>query len=285
MNIAESLDWASQELKGLSSARLDAGILLSHYLRVSRSYLYTWPEKAVPESIQEKYTQAIFRRKQGEPVAYITGEKGFWSLTLTVTSDVLIPRPETELIIESVLSDFSDKENLSILDLGTGSGAIAIALAHEKKHWHITASDISEKALGVAKKNIERYQLKNIQLIGSDWYDAIGEKKFEVIVSNPPYIDEKDPYLCGSTKFEPRSALISADNGLSDIKKIIEEAKKYLSETGVLYIEHGFQQAKAIRNMFKSAGFVDVSTYQDLSGLDRMTNGLIQNLSSTGEGV
>jgi release factor glutamine methyltransferase len=267
----DALKEAQQLLQNVENAQLEAEILLAHVLQKSRSYLLTWPEKILTETDQERFFALIKKRQQGEPIAYLTGHREFWSLDLLVTPAVLIPRPETELLVELTLQQVKD-ERACIADLGTGSGAIALALALERPSWTIFATDQSEAALEVAKQNAKRLNVGNISFHHGEWFHALPQKKFHAIVSNPPYIAEEDVHLSeGDLRFEPRKALIASEEGLKDLKEIILQGKNYLISQGVVILEHGFNQGKDVISIFRKAGYTDVSTYQDLAGLDRVT--------------
>jgi release factor glutamine methyltransferase len=216
----------------------------------------------------------INRRINGEPVAYITGRRGFWSFDLQVTPDTLIPRPETELLVELALAYIHPNLASQVLDLGTGTGAIALAIAHERPNAHVLAVDYSEAALAVAKNNATELKIRNIEFIQSDWYSNIVSQRVDVIVSNPPYIEAADVHLQqGDLRFEPVQALTSGTDGLDAIRIIIAGAKNHLNPHAWLMIEHGWNQAEAVRNLFAQSGFVEISTEQDLGNRDRVTMG------------
>ena len=257
------------------TARVDVEYLLCHVLNVSTSYLYTWSEKTlIPEQLI--YFEQLFEtRLQGKPIAYIIGKQGFWNLDLYVNEHTLIPRSDTEVLVEEILKQYAHKFNLEILDLGTGSGAIALALAHEKPTWHVAAIDNSPQAIEIAAKNIQLYDLKNIQLLCGDWYEPIEDRKFDIIVSNPPYIDQNDPALCGKVRqYEPNRALISADNGLADIKYIICHGKAHFKKNGFMIIEHGYQQAQKVAELFMQNDYQKIKHYYDLAGHKRVTSAI-----------
>ncbi|MGV6807706.1 MAG: peptide chain release factor N(5)-glutamine methyltransferase [bacterium] len=274
--IADLLDCASR-LQGISDTpRLDVEVLVCHLLNIQRSRLFSHPDTPVDDVLARSFESLIQRRIAGEPIAYITGKREFWSLPLTVTADTLIPRPDTELLVESALAIGQTLENnldrpLEILDLGTGSGAIALALASEKSGWNITAVDNSPGALCVAQANGERLNLTNVNFIESDWFSNI-TGAFDLIVCNPPYIAETDPHITeGDVQFEPRSALTSGSQGMDDIAIIVRAAPAFLVARGVLILEHGFQQAAEIQELLRQTDYIDVSTRQDLAGNDRIT--------------
>ncbi|MBT8125103.1 MAG: peptide chain release factor N(5)-glutamine methyltransferase, partial [Gammaproteobacteria bacterium] len=221
----------------------------------------------------ELFTSALNRRNKGEPLAYITGKKEFWSLEFIVNEHVLIPRPETELLIELTLNEVSNTKAPRILDLGTGSGAISISVAKEREDAKIVATDISSQALEIAKKNAEKHNAE-ITFIKSSWYENLAEEIFDAIICNPPYIAKDDPDLDKHVyQHEPGKALISDKNGLKDLELVIAGAKEYLSSTGYLAVEHGFQQAKKVQQLFDQHGFMSIQTHKDLTGLDRATTG------------
>lgn len=254
------------------SPRLDVELLLGRATGKSRTWLYTWPEAEVDNICAAKFYALLARRKKGEPIAHILGEKEFWSLPLYVDESTLIPRPETELLVELVLA--LDVPRRRLLDLGTGTGAIALALARELPDADILAVDSSLDAVALAQKNQARLSCPNIQIKHSDWFSSITENEFDIIVSNPPYIDRDDPHLQkGDVSFEPHSALVAADNGLADIHHIIREAHGFLCLAGVLLLEHGFQQGVAVRELFNRYGFLNVETRQDIDGRDRVSLG------------
>lgn len=248
------------------TARLDAELILSHVLQCDRAYLLARSNELLSEVVLKQVETLLNRRVQGEPVAYIVGHKEFWGLDLAVNSSVLIPRPETELLVECVLTVLKDQQQPAILELGTGSGAIACALAFEKKDASIVAIDSSAQALVVAQHNAEKHQLQHIHFLNSNWFSALNLRHFDVIVSNPPYIKKEDPHLLqGDVRFEPAAALIAHDDGLAAIKHIIARAKNYLKPEGFLVFEHGFDQRVMIENFLKTQTCVrDVKFFLDL---------------------
>ena len=255
------------------SARRDTEILLCHCLGKSRAWLYTWPEKGVARDCARDFEKLLAQRREGVPVAYLTGEREFWSLQLAVSDATLIPRPETEILVSWVL-ELALPNAASVLDLGTGSGAIALALASERPHWHVTALDVSEEALQVARGNAVRTRLTSVHFVQSDWYQAVTGQRFNALLANPPYIDGDDPHLAlGDVRFEPRSALVSSDSGLEDLGRLVTGAPDQLLDGGWLLLEHGFEQANAVRVMLHDAGFSQVSTRRDMSGQQRITGG------------
>ncbi|MCA0893032.1 peptide chain release factor N(5)-glutamine methyltransferase [Microbulbifer agarilyticus] len=261
------------ELTDSDSPRLDLEVLLCHLLGKSRAWLYTWPEQQLSDDQQAEFEQLLERRVAGEPVAHLTGSREFWSLPLKVNRSTLIPRPDTEVLVETVLA-LCPQTTARLLDLGTGTGAIALALASEKKHWQITAVDTMPAAVALAEENRGALGFGNVQILQSDWFSALGDATFDVIVSNPPYIDTQDPHLReGDVRFEPVSALVAGEKGLADIRTIAAQASGHLSESGLLLVEHGWEQGKAVRNIFSEYGYKDVETRLDYAGRERITLG------------
>ncbi len=258
------------------SAKLDAQILLTFVLGKERSYLLTWPERVLDKADEQQYLILLQRRLKGEPIAYIVGVKEFWSLPLKVSPATLIPRPDTEILVELVLDNFEESNELRCLDLGTGTGAIALALASEKPSWQIDAIDFSLEAVKLAQENSKALKLEQVNIFQSDWFSAVSNsnsiKKFDLIVSNPPYIDTLDENLSqGDVRFEPKSALVANDQGLADIKHIAKQALNHLASQGSIFFEHGFEQGKAVRNILTALGYDNVLTVKDLNGHDRIT--------------
>jgi len=275
MNIQQALQQASKDLSGTSpSAMLDAQVLLTHVLQCNTAHLAAWPEKALSDDQHADYLQLVKQRRQGTPVAHLTGSREFWSLDFSVDNSTLIPRPETETLVEYLLENFASRENLKLLDMGTGTGAIAISIAKEKPDWEIVASDISEQALKLARQNSSHHDTDNVSLIQSDWFENISQKNFDIIISNPPYIASDDPHLTlGDVRFEPESALSSGATGMDDIEHICSHAKEYLLKNGWLIVEHGYNQKQQVADCFSRNGFTEITQQQDLSGHARMTTG------------
>lgn len=268
----------SEEINSVSdTARLDIELLLTHLLQKNRTWLFTWPDHVLTEKQTADFLQMLERRKKGEPVAHIIGRREFWSLPLAVNASTLIPRPDTEILVEVALqlfaADLPEKKRLC-LDLGTGTGAIVLALASEKPDWQFMAVDQSSDAVALAETNRCQLGFDNIRILQSDWFEKIPAISFDLIVSNPPYIDPDDVHLSqGDVRFEPLSALIAKDNGLADIKKIISHAKSFLTSGGYLLLEHGHNQADAVKKLFLENGYSAIETRKDLGGNDRVTRG------------
>ncbi len=278
MNISHLLTTASNNLHNSDSARLDAEVLLSHILKVGRSYLFAHPEKDIAADDENRFLNLIEKRKQGTPVAHLTGNREFWSLQLKVTPDTLIPRHDTEILVEKILEQIPENTAWQIADLGTGSGAIALAIANERPACSVIATDTSDNALSIAKYNAQQLNINNIQFITGDWFEPLEGKRFHVIVSNPPYIPESDPHLKqGDVKFEPDSALIAGNNGLACIEQITREAHQHLQPGGVLAFEHGYEQGEAVRKLLEKHGYTDIQTICDLASLERITLGKLSN--------
>lgn len=252
-----------------SSARLDSEILLAYVLQVPRSYLLAFPERVLTLAETQVLEKLVAERQQNVPIAYLVGTQEFWSLDFLVTPATLIPRPETELLVESLLESVQ-LPAARIADLGTGSGAIALAVASERRQWEVHATDISTAALSVAQENARRLQIANVTFYPGNWCAALPPLKFMAIVSNPPYIAQDDPYW-QTNPSEPIQALVAADHGLSALREIIYTAADYLMPQGYLLLEHGFLQADAVHGLLAAAGYEQIQLKQDLAGLDRVT--------------
>lgn len=278
MTISALLEEGQQALSNSESARLDTQILLCKVLNVDRSYLYRSPEKTVSHEIQEQFLSCLEQRRRGIPVSHLTGHREFWSLDLKVNEHTLIPRPETEQLVEAALDIIRTHDVSRILDLGTGSGAIAIAIATElskmQRVSQITATDISDLALTVAQENIQRHKLKNIKLNQGDWYQSVVGQSFDLIVSNPPYIASQHPCLQESdVQYEPLLALSSGMDGLDAIHILITHAPDHLNHKGWLIFEHGYDQKIAAQQLLNNIGFQNICTLNDFAGHDRITLG------------
>jgi release factor glutamine methyltransferase len=268
--VREALQAAVQRL----GDRVDAEVLLAYALSKSRSWLIAHADDALSAEHASAYTVLVEQREAGEPIAYITGRRGFWSLDLEVTPATLIPRPETELLVEQALERLPVDKDVRIVDLGTGTGAIALAIARERPRARVVATDASAQALAVAQRNAERHGIKNVSFAHGDWFAPLGDQRFDVIVSNPPYIESHDPHLNqGDLRFEPISALASGEDGLHDIRRIIHDAGHYLLPEGWLLFEHGWNQGEAVRMLLCGASFAKVSTMRDLEDRDRVSMG------------
>lgn len=279
--VRQCIQSAVTTLEGIDTAQLDAELLLGDVLGVSRTHIMMYPEQALTPEQQQSFFEYVQRRAVGEPLAYITGKQGFWTLELTVSPAVLVPRPETELLVETALQLFPANQSCRVLDLGTGSGAIALSVASERKSWQVTATDFSTTALACAKANAVNNDLaESITLLSGSWFDAIPQgSKFDLIISNPPYLADDDPHLQqGALPFEPATALVAEGAGLADIKKISAQAPYYLTPGGYLLVEHGAEQGAGVRALFSQAGLTDIRTLKDLAGLDRVTLGTFHDV-------
>lgn len=256
------------------SPLLDAEVLLAFVLDKPRTYLRAWCDNMLTDQQQADFAVLIEQRLQGTPVAYLTGTREFWSRDFKVTSDVLIPRPDTELLIELSLDLIPKNQAVKLIDLGTGSGIIAVTLAAERPAARVTAVDASLAALAVAEHNARHHQLANIEFYQSDWFGGVPPTLFDVVISNPPYIDPDDEHLRqGDVRFEPKNALIADNQGLGDIQMIADSARRYLKPAGHLLIEHGYGQQQQVQAIFNALHYDKVQSYRDLSGQPRVTHG------------
>jgi len=273
MDVSQLLKSATQQLLKLTdSPRLDAEVLLAHCLQKNRTWLVTWPDKELSAADIAQFNALLLRRITGEPIAHITGTREFWSLPLTVTADTLIPRPDTELMIEKILEVYPADADISLVDLGTGSGAIALALAYERPNWKITATDQSTAALAIAKHNADNLNLRNVSFKLGSWFEPLGNEVFDVIASNPPYIAQTDPHLTqGDTRFDPITALASGADGLDDIRLITSQARKHLKPLGRLFIEHGYDQKPEMLDIFSKNGLTEIQQANDMANNPRIT--------------
>ncbi|MDA8898337.1 peptide chain release factor N(5)-glutamine methyltransferase [Porticoccaceae bacterium] len=274
-NVSDLLKYSDQLQSTSDSAQLDCELLLCYVLDVDRTWLRTWPEKPVSKSLEAKFCELLEHRIQGQPIAYLVGSRGFWSMDLQVSQDTLIPRPETELLVELALNLRLPKKSHG-LDLGTGTGAVALALATERPDMNFIAVDYQVGAVSLANKNCQTLGLSNVNIFQSDWFDSLQltDNQFDLIVSNPPYISVNDPHLQqGDVRYEPNSALVSGVDGLDDLKKIIAQSPLYLKSDGWLLLEHGFDQGPAVVRLMIEAGFQEVVTHKDYNQIDRVTLG------------
>lgn len=270
------LDQASAQLANISdSPRLDAECLLAHVLQQPRSYLLTWPERQAESGALQQFHTLLARRLTGEPIAHLLGEREFWSLQLEVSADTLIPRPDTETLVEAALALIPADAGWRIADLGTGSGAIALAIAGERPRSKVIACDLSVAALEIARRNRERFGLQNVELRHSHWFSACADdEQFDLIVSNPPYVAQDDPHLVqGDVRFEPRLALTAGVDGLDAIRAIAAAAPRHLRAGGWLLLEHGPDQGAAVRDLLQQHGFSGVRSMTDLAHRERVSLG------------
>lgn len=257
---------------GSGTSRLDAELLLNHVSGLSRSSFRAFPEREVDASLVAKFERLVAQRVEGTPVAYLLGHQEFWSLPFKVSRSTLIPRPDTECLVETAL-ELSLPDNAKVLDMGTGTGAIALALASEKPNWLVTACDLYEDAIALAQTNARELKLP-VNVFQSSWFTGMPTDYFDLIVSNPPYIASGDDHLGeGDVRFEPASALVAGSDGLADIRQIVAEAPAWLNSQGWLLLEHGFDQAKAVQELFSNCGFTNIESFKDYGGNDRMTLG------------
>lgn len=269
-SLAGWLRFAVRQLQGCSdSAQLDAEVLLATLLQKPRAHLIAFGEAPLPPALAQRYQSWLARRAGGEPLAYITGQREFWSLPLRVTPAVLVPRPETELLVQRALELWPEPV-AEVADLGTGSGAIALACASERPDWRITATDISAAALEVATANARWLQLDHVQFVQGSWFEPLGQRRFQLLLSNPPYVSADDPALA-SLRFEPAVALGSGSDGLEALRQICSQARGHLQPGGWLVLEHGATQAAALATLLVSHGYAHVRCHPDLAGLDRVT--------------
>ena len=263
-------------------ASLEANLLLQHILNVNRAWLIAHAEDILTTEQDAIFEALLQRRLNGEPIAHILGSREFFGLNLKVTADTLIPRPDTETLVEAALEKIPKTAQARVLDLGTGTGAIALALAKHCPQAHVSAVDFSENALTVARENAENLSTPNVSFMHSHWFSALNNQQFDLIVSNPPYIAEHDPHLTqGDVRFEPKSALTSGADGLNDIRHIIAHAPQHLRPSGWLMLEHGYDQAEAVAKLMAEAGFTEIAHAQDLAGIQRVTFGMVSPMIST----
>jgi release factor glutamine methyltransferase len=275
-DVREALAAATQRL----GDRAEAELLLLHVLRQPRSWLFAHADEPLEMDVQTSYQELLARREAGEPVAYLVGHRGFWTLDLEVTPATLIPRPETELLVELALQRLPSGFSGQVADLGTGSGAIALAIARERPHAQVIATDASAAALEVARRNAQRHAIDNVSFVQGDWLAPLADQRFDLIASNPPYIEADDPHLArGDLRFEPASALASGHDGLDDIRRIVDGARRHLAPGGWLLFEHGWNQGDAARALLDAAGYAEVFTAPDLEQRDRVSGGELTPVS------
>ncbi len=264
-----------------NEARFEVQMLLQQVLSVARAYLLAHPEHVLSAGQQAAYDAVLRRRLQGEPIAYILGEREFFGLKFKVTPATLIPRPETELLVELALQRMPQGHTCRVLDLGTGSGAIALSIAHARPDIEVMAVDASEAALEVARANAQRLAIGNVAFLHSNWFSALGGQRYDLIVSNPPYVAAGDVHLTrGDVLFEPSTALASGADGLNDIRRIIGSAGDFLERGAWLLLEHGYDQAAEVRNLLLQNGFVDVTSTKDIAGIERVSGGTVSRQTS-----
>lgn len=273
--LKSALQHAEEQLKATSpTPKLDAEVLMCEVLQVGRAYLIAHDTNELSETDTKAFEAYIQQRLTGKPIAYILNHREFWSLNLKVDESTLIPRPDTECLVEQALLLFDKKTKLQVLELGTGTGAIALALAKERPNWDILATDIHASTLEVAKHNVKQHQATRITLLQSNWFESVPKQQFDLIISNPPYITENDEHLdMGDVRFEPKRALTSGPEGLDDLKHIIRLAKAYLKPQGVLMFEHGYHQAEALIQLMTDENYQDIQSICDYSGHDRVIYG------------
>lgn len=258
----------------VESASLEAEILLAHCLQCNRAHLRTWPEKLIPKDQFDLFEKFLSRRSKGEPIAYIIETREFWGLAFRVTNETLIPRPETEQLVELTIEQIPTDQAWSIADLGTGCGAIALAIGKERPSCQIVATDISAKAIEIAKQNAQQLNITNVSFTQGDWFEACFGQQFDVIVSNPPYVAAGDPHLQqGDLRFEPIIALKANDDGLAELKTIIETSHLHLAPGGWLFVEHGYDQGATVGELFNNSGFDQVACHADFASQERITLG------------
>jgi release factor glutamine methyltransferase len=278
MNIRQALARATARLAASDNPRLDAEILLGHVLGKPRSHLAAWPEKELGTDHEKRFLALVDRRAAGHPVAYLTGRREFWSLELEVTPATLIPRPETELLVELALRHLPPDRPVDVADLGTGSGAIALAIASERPRARIIATDRCGEALAIAQGNARRLGIGNVQFISGNWCEPLQQRRFELIVCNPPYIEAADAHLRqGDLRFEPPGALASGDDGLDDIRHIAACATGHLVDGGMLALEHGWDQGGAVSAILSRHGYERIRLHRDLAGHGRVTTACLKS--------
>lgn len=291
--LQSAVEFLSSPLKSQAiDPHVDAKLLLCHVIDQHQTYLYTWPDRYLSESQQSLFVELITKRDLGHPVSYLTGTRGFWTLNLKTDDSTLIPRADTECMVECAIS-LLPKKRAKILDLGVGTGAIALAIASENSQWQVYGCDNNYLALSLAKQNIAycqpQLQGAQIEIVFSNWFSYFFEQNirdFDLIISNPPYIAKDDQHLnLGDVAFEPRSALVAGKQGYADLYHIIDNSSHFLNDSGILMVEHGFEQGAMVRKHFVQRGFTQVVTGQDLTGNDRYTFGFAKNCSVQSEEI
>ncbi|HBT4644160.1 TPA: peptide chain release factor N(5)-glutamine methyltransferase [Klebsiella aerogenes] len=283
MTFRQWLTQAIARLGASDSPRRDAEILLGYVTGKARTWILAFDETVLTAEQLAELEALLARRLNGEPVAHLVGQREFWSLPLFVSPATLIPRPDTECLVEQALVRLPQTA-CRILDLGTGTGAIALALASERADCKVTAVDFMPDAAALAARNAAHLALNNVTVLQSDWFSALKGQRFAMIVSNPPYIDETDPHLAeGDVRFEPRTALVAADQGLADLAHIIREGRQYLLPNAYMLLEHGWKQGEAVRALFNEAGYLDVETCRDYGDNERLTLGRWPHKEQAGE--
>lgn len=272
VTIKDVLTFASNQLTDFDTAKLDSEILLSSVINRGREFVYSHPEQKLNQTELADFHSLIAKRTSGFPVAYLTGLKEFWSLQIRVNLSTLIPRPETEHLVEVALGEIITHFDPSILDLGTGSGAIALAMAREKPRSAVIATDICTEALQMASANAHAYKLNNIRFLHSDWFSELGDYKFDLILCNPPYVNSSDPgFIHGEIRYEPRLALDGGSLGLDAFHRIVPTASRHINRGGKLILEHSYSQGESIRRLLQTYGYINVQTLTDYSSHDRIT--------------
>ncbi len=273
MDFKHWLQQAIAQLQESESPRRDAEILLGFVTEKARTFILAFGETELTAQQQQQLDVLLARRVKGEPVAHLVGEREFWSLPLRVSPVTLIPRPDTECLVEQALARMPASA-CSVLDLGTGTGAVALAIASERPDCDVTALDLIPEAVELARDNASRLGITNVKVLQSNWFSGLNTERFAVIVSNPPYIDGEDPHLSqGDVRFEPRSALVADNQGLADLRVLVESSRNFLEPGGWLLLEHGWLQAAQVRELFTQAGYTEIQSCQDYGGNDRLTLG------------
>lgn len=273
-SVEEALKSARARFTTSDSPALDAELLLAHALGRNRTWLHAWPEVRLDPPCLARFDELVERRAAGEPIAHLLGEREFRSLAFEITPDVLIPRPETETLVDAVLKHLRERElkRPAILDMGTGSGCIAVSLAHERPDSRVVAADASAEAIAVARRNAGRHGLTNIEFVQGRWFRPLGRRRFDVIAANPPYVPGDDPHLQqGDVRFEPIGALDGGADGLDALREIAAAAPHYLKPGGLVAVEHGHDQSEAVAALFRAEGLIDIELIHDTAGLPRVT--------------